>query len=176
MYINDPIQCWSNVLHINFIPWIFCYPRGGEKLTLNQFDCWHWPRVIYKFLSIDIMCFFVHRTFKKPYVSSLFLSIGQPCLMIYVAFQAHPALIVEIGLVLARVFHFNSLLVRLHLVKVLRTAYVCYRLFWTWMHNLWLYDIIGSINILSPGQTVQHTDRHTNLNIDFYYMYVLITT
>ena len=35
-----------------------------------------------------------------------------------VACQAHPA-IVKIGLVLARLFHFNSLSVRLHLVKVL---------------------------------------------------------
>ncbi len=40
--------------------------------------------------------------------------------------QAHPAL-VKIGLVVARLFIFNSLLVRLHLVKVLRTACVCYK-------------------------------------------------
>ncbi len=36
-----------------------------------------------------------------------------------VACQAHPAL-VKIGLVLARLFHFCSLLVRIHFVKVLR--------------------------------------------------------
>ena len=43
-----------------------------------------------------------------------------------VACQAHPAL-VKIGLILARLFYFNSFLVRFHLVKVLRTACVCYK-------------------------------------------------
>ncbi len=42
------------------------------------------------------------------------------------ACQAHPAL-VKIGLVLARLFHFNSLLVRTHLVKVLRMPCVCHK-------------------------------------------------
>ena len=44
------------------------------------------------------------------------------------AYQAHPAL-VKIGLVLACLFHFNSLLVALciRLVKVLRTPCVCHK-------------------------------------------------
>ena len=43
-----------------------------------------------------------------------------------VAGQAHPAL-VKIDLVLARLFRFNSLLVSICLVKVLRTPCVCHK-------------------------------------------------
>ncbi len=50
----------------------------------------------------------------------------QQNVMNIVACQAHPVL-VKIGLVLARLFHFNGLLVRIHLVKVLRAPCVCHK-------------------------------------------------
>ena len=56
-----------------------------------------------------------------------------------VACQAHSGLlIVKLGLVLARLFHSNSLLVCTCLVKVLRTLCVCHKYLVVDLHPPWL--------------------------------------
>ncbi len=73
-----------------------------------------------------------------------------------VACQAHPAL-VKIGLVLARIFHFNSLLVCIRLVKVLHTSCVCHnRLV---VHPPWLDSGLVT-SVRTKGLTAHVSSRH----------------